>query len=285
MLVFGRHQFAAHFRWFLATVLLTTGVIVWYFTVAGVTGTLPTGGTRIGLILGVIGAAIIGFEMLIWPRKRFYAVRTLPLFRTKYWLKAHIWLGLFCVPVAILHSGFRSGGSLSTSLMIVFAIVIASGIWGLFLQAYIPRRMLERVPDEVPVHETERVIELHALEFERRLAIDQGKLGGAEVPGVERIAEYYESTIHPYLIGEIRPEVLARTASTHDHFQTLRARTPAPSHPRLDDLQALCHLRRQFDMQRRLHWWLHSWVWVHLPLSVALVGLLIAHIYVALRYI
>lgn len=285
MLVFGRNQFAAHFRWFLATVLLTTGVIVWYFTVATTIGTLPTGGTPIGLILGVLGAAIIGFEMLIWPRKRFYQVRTLPFFRTKYWLKAHIWLGLFCVPVAVLHSGFRTGGALSTGLMIVFAIVIASGIWGLFLQAYIPRFLLERVPDEVPIHETERVIELHALEFEHRLAIDQGKLGGAEVPGIEGVVQYYESTIHPYLLGEIRPVVLSRTASADDHFQTLRARTPAPSHPRLDDLQALCHLRRQFDMQHRLHWWLHSWVWVHLPLSVALVGLLIAHIYVALRYI
>ena len=53
----------------------------------------------------------------------------------------------------------------------------------------------------------------------------------------------------------------------------------------LNELQALCDLRRQFDIQARLHWWLHSWVWVHLPLSVALVGLLVAHIYTALRFI
>ena len=285
MLVFGRGQFASHFRWFLASVLVTIATAFWYYLAAVDAGRWPTGGTTIGLILGTVGAAIIGFEMLIWPRKRFYKVRTLPLVRTKHWLKAHIWLGLVCVPVAVLHAGFRFGGPLTTVLMVVFGVVIASGVWGLFLQSYIPRRMLEKVPDEVPANETDRVIAVHAVEFERRLTIDQGKLGGPEVPGVDLIVGLYEDTIKPYLRGETRPNSLVGAAQAREQFTALRLRTPPEARPRLDDLQALCHLRRQFDTQGRLQWWLHSWVWVHLPVSVALVGLLAIHIYVALRYI
>jgi hypothetical protein len=33
-----------------------------------------------------------------------------------------------------------------------------------------------------------------------------------------------------------------------------------------------------------MHGWLHSWLCIHVPLSVALVGLMFVHIFVALKY-
>ena len=46
----------------------------------------------------------------------------------------------------------------------------------------------------------------------------------------------------------------------------------------------MCEERRQWDRQARLHFWLHNWLWVHFPLSVALVVLMFVHIWAALKY-
>ncbi len=286
MLVVGRRQFASQFRWFLFALVLTVGSGGWYAYEASEPGReLPGGGSQIGLVLGIIGAAIILFEMLIWPRKRFAKFRTLPLIRTKIWMRAHIWLGLACVPIAILHAGFRLGGSLTTTLMVIFGIVILSGIWGLILQHVIPRLMLELVPEEVPEAEIERVMVAHTREFERVLAVDRGKLGGPELPGTDVIGRFFEEEARGYLLGESRPLSLRSARRSAAVFESLSISTPASCHPRLEELRSLCVLRRQLDIQARLHRWLHNWILVHLPLSVALVGLLVAHIYTALRYI
>jgi hypothetical protein len=59
---------------------------------------------------------------------------------------------------------------------------------------------------------------------------------------------------------------------------------PPEAHPAVGALRDLCEQRRQLHAQARLHFWLHNWLWVHLPLSVALVVLMGIHIYVTLRY-
>jgi hypothetical protein len=49
-------------------------------------------------------------------------------------------------------------------------------------------------------------------------------------------------------------------------------------------LEDLCNQRRQLILQSKIHFWLHNWLWVHLPLSVALIVLMFVHIFVALKY-
>lgn len=284
MLVFGRNQFANHFRWFLLTLILTAAAVVWYVSERTPTDNWPGGSSRVGLVLGVVGAAIIGFEMLLWPRKRFPWARTLPLGRTQTWLKAHIWLGLLCVPVAVLHAGFRFGGTLTTTLMLVFFAVIASGIWGLILQHLLPKLLLERVPDEVPAAEIQRVLPMHTQEFGKKLSADLGMLGLPAVPGADAVRDFFLVEAYPYLMGQIRSATLASPDRAEQRFEALRKFAPE-AEQRVNELEELCTLRRQLDGQARLQWWLHSWIWFHLPASVILVGLLVVHIYTALRYI
>jgi hypothetical protein len=52
----------------------------------------------------------------------------------------------------------------------------------------------------------------------------------------------------------------------------------------IGQLEELCERRRQLNVQRRLHFWLHNWLWIHWPLSVALMLLLIGHIILAMRF-
>ena len=103
------------------------------------------GGTPLGLWFGAISLAIFIFAALLSLRKK------IPLWRVgtvQRWLRAHIWLTLLTIPLILLHSGFRLGGQMTTLLMVLYAIVMVSGIYGLFLQHLMPRLMKERLPAE-----------------------------------------------------------------------------------------------------------------------------------------
>ncbi len=103
------------------------------------------GGTPLGLWFGSISLAIFIFAILLSLRKK------IPLWRVgtvQRWLRAHIWLTILTIPLVILHSGFRLGGPMTTLLMVLYAIVMISGFYGLFLQHIMPRLMKERLPAE-----------------------------------------------------------------------------------------------------------------------------------------
>jgi len=158
MRIFNR----AHVPWFIF-VLLATAFAAWLYTgnfapenlPAGLRLPLPfvqkpsdlrsVGGTPLGLIFGAISLSIFVFAALIGVRKKVVLWRIGNLQR---WLRAHIWLTLLTIPLVILHSGFRLGGPMTTLLLVLYAIVMVSGIYGLALQHQLPRIMKERLPAE-----------------------------------------------------------------------------------------------------------------------------------------
>jgi hypothetical protein len=103
------------------------------------------GGTPLGLAFGAISLGIFVFAALLSLRKK------VPLWRigtVQRWLRAHIWLTFLTIPLIILHSGFRLGGPMTTLLMVLYAVVMVSGIYGLMLQHLMPRLMKNRLPAE-----------------------------------------------------------------------------------------------------------------------------------------
>jgi hypothetical protein len=50
------------------------------------------------------------------------------------------------------------------------------------------------------------------------------------------------------------------------------------------DLGEIAAERRDLAIQRRLHHWLHAWLFVHVPLTAAALVLLAAHVVLALRF-
>src|SRR6195256_5367211 len=103
------------------------------------------GGTPLGLIFGTIALSIFIFAALLGVRKKLVLWRVGTVQR---WLRAHIWLTLLTIPLVILHSGFRLGGPMTTLLIVLYVIVMVSGIYGLVLQHQMPRIMMERLPAE-----------------------------------------------------------------------------------------------------------------------------------------
>jgi hypothetical protein len=59
---------------------------------------------------------------------------------------------------------------------------------------------------------------------------------------------------------------------------------PADAHEATKRLEAICEEERQMRRQALLHHWLHGWLMLHIPLSLALLLLGCAHAIVALRY-
>jgi hypothetical protein len=105
------------------------------------------------------------------------------------------------------------------------------------------------------------------------------------VPDSAVLQTAFSSTIRPYLLaGRKSGSSLANELQAGNFFAGLRSKLPAPAQFAVEHLEGLCDQRRQFVLQARLHAWLHGWLWVHLPLSVALVLLMFLHIFVAVKY-
>src|SRR5438445_4955306 len=151
-----------HLPWFLFVVFATL-VSIWLYLGNFAPQTLPSalrlpdsllqkpsehhrvGGTPLGLIFGTIALSIFVFAALLGVRKKIVLWR---IGTVKRWLRAHIWLTLLTIPLVILHSGFRLGGPMTTLIIILYVVVMVSGIYGLVLQHYMPAIMMERLPAE-----------------------------------------------------------------------------------------------------------------------------------------
>ncbi len=132
---------------------------------------MASGSSPPGLVIGSVAAAIILFELLLWPRKKF---RRWKLFPTKYWMVAHIWFGLATGPLALIHSGYRFGGTFSSTLMFLLLFVLLSGIYGWVMQMVIPKWMLGNLPYETIVGQIDDVSVQAALNARRMLTVAYG---------------------------------------------------------------------------------------------------------------
>ena len=325
--------------WVLSTLVIAIAAVAWYSVACLGAGRRLGGGSLPGLVFGVVGGLICLFEMMLWPRK---ALRrwgqTFRLGRTLTWMRAHIWLGLLSLPLLVMHGGlYPWGGTLSTGLMVLFLIVIASGVWGLALQQVLPGRMLVDVPGETIYSQIDfvraqlrgegaRIVLATCGEPDAPEPLSAGdgpflygfpvagkarparvRVDAVAVDGAGPLLDLFRSKIAPYLCPDplfdyYRSDPRSRPARSpkldgprrsplHDPktatmiFEGVKIDLDPRAHPAVDALAELCDQRRQFDRQARLHVWLHNWLAVHLPLSAALILLMIVHAVVALKYL
>ncbi len=275
-----------------ATVLFCLPALVWYMAARKSWVAWPSGSTAIGFECGIAAGAIVFFEMLLGLRKK---LRRHRLGAARLWMFLHIWLGLLSLPLAICHSGFALGGSLSAAVMILFLLVIASGVFGLAMQQIVPRLLLENIATETIVSEAGFVMEQYLVEA--RALVDNLRTGheishtrhtlvGSDVSASQgQLMSFFHDRVVPYLLsGRALRSPLASIGRSKQLFAELRRGASDHQASVVNRLEAICDIRRQLDLQARWHWWLHSWLSVHLPLSIALFVLLVAHIVFALKF-
>src|SRR5205085_3248507 len=147
------------------------------------------GGTPLGLIFGTVALSIFIFAALLGVRKKIVLWRIGTVQR---WLRAHIWLTLLTIPLVILHSGFRLGGPMTTLIVVLYIIVMVSGIYGLVLQHYMPAIMMERLPaesvyEQVPHIRAQIVAAATKMRDSFKPALPTKTDAGAPAPSAEKV--------------------------------------------------------------------------------------------------
>jgi hypothetical protein len=263
----------------------------------------PAPSSWYGVLLGLVGGAIVFFELALWPRKWLRWLRLVP---TKVWMRFHVWLGLVCLPVIVVHTGFGFGGPLAAFTLILFLLVTASGIWGLAMQQWLPEKLLADVPGETVASQIEFVADVHTAEamqlvealttappeydaFDPRAAsnVMVAARGEPIVTGqpAGELFRFRDTVLVPFLQGEgSRKSPLVSRTESKRRFTLLRDTLPQAAANSVRRLEELADLRRQWDFQTRMNWWLHGWLVLHLPLSLAMTGFMLIHAVRALKY-
>jgi hypothetical protein len=161
-------------RWATATGAAMLVALIFYIVYAMLSINGPRGGSLMGLFFASLGTGIIVFECLLGLRKKYPAS---PLGRVKTWLKAHVWLGLASFFLILMHSGFRWGHGLAAVMMWIFLVIVVSGIFGVAMQNYIPKRMTELVTRETIFEEIPTVIRALRTEADERVEFVTADLG------------------------------------------------------------------------------------------------------------
>jgi hypothetical protein len=203
-----------------------------------------------------------------------------------FWLKGHIWLGLLSFILILCHSGFRFGGFFERLLYLIFFLVVVTGIAGVVLQQFLPRWLTIEVPCEVPYEQIPWVCA--ALRDKADLEMDSKCV--AAVPATcERVKNWYADLVRPYLAWPSASHLLDDASKTTQVFAQMRALPgvdPAVSKmpELLTRLEEYCNERRRLGRQESLQRLLHGWLYLHVPLSAALMVMMLTHALMALYY-
>jgi hypothetical protein len=300
--------------WLVASVLILGAATAVYVLYALAAPHGPSGGSPIGLVFGIVGFSFMIFAGLLGARKKVPVWR---LGRAQAWMRGHLWLGLLALPLILFHGGFHFGGPLTSILLWLLIITVASGVYGAILQHYLPRIMFERVPMESIYDEIDRlrgqlrseaegfIEDLCGTNAEALEAVPAGveselraggytamrPRGGVTVQyglteaEVEPVKSFYESELLPFLKAPAdKSSRLADYTRANAAFTKLRMLVPPSVHPVIANLENVCEEERQLTRQVRLHRMLHVWLLLHIPLSLILLLLSVFHAVIALRY-
>lgn len=291
-----------HKNWFIGSIVILLVAAIIYIPYDRMTLGGAAGGTVMGILYGSVGFGFMIFAGLLSLRKRFPVWR---MGRAQTWMRGHLWLGLISYPIILLHSGFSFGhGALTFWMMVLFTVVIVSGLVGAALQHYMPQMITQMVPMETIYGDSSHVLRDLQEEAERIVADICGPVvaqnaAAASATGMSistlvqvmdkaataEMQRFYEQQMLPYLKhAGAWGSVLANNNASAATFKNLRTLLPVTVHEALNDLENICHEKRQIDLQARLHRILHGWLFVHIPLSYALLVMGAIHAVVALRY-
>jgi hypothetical protein len=270
-----------------AVALLAVVAYVSYDPIGG-----RNGGTAMGYALGGIGAALILWLSWLGVRKRSFAGRRSRRARPtppeqaaqtlKGWTSAHVYLGLALLVIGTLHTGFEFGWNVHTLTYALMVLVILSGVYGIFAYSRYPALASENLAGE-SVERIRRALG----DIDQSLSRLAGRLPDA-------FAGPVRDSINTTKIGGGALKLLSGSSSACATARALRESRAAALEDHgaepaaVSELIAL--LSRKADLCARLRRdnaykaRMDVMLWFHVPVTIALIGSLIAHVVVVFFY-
>ncbi|NIL94682.1 MAG: hypothetical protein GTO71_09625 [Woeseiaceae bacterium] len=253
------------------------------------------GGTVLGYTLGTTGVLLILWLTWFGVRKRRYSSTRGTV---QGWLSAHVYLGVALLVVVVLHAGFQFGMNVHTVAFALMVLVIASGLWGVFIYMRYPERAsANRDGSSRP----ELMDQLEDLD--RRAQRVAGELSEEFQELVESGVSRTQlgSTLWTRLRGRDLSQIILRQGgkttvmanpgqeAALDWLANEQSRAvDADSLAKIGELSALIRNKRQLLRQiaedLRLQATMEIWLYFHVPLTAAMLMALIAHIVTVFLY-
>jgi hypothetical protein len=269
---FVRH---ARLRWLKVAALLDVAAIAgfwWVFVYSG-TRLEHAGGTWLGYTLGTIGALIILWLTMIGIRKR---AMTAGNWSLKAWVSAHVYLGLSLIIVVTLHTGFQFGIDIHTLAYVLMLVVIGSGIAGVIAYMYLPERLSDVRGDLTKKQMIETIHALDRLILAAAQSLDQAQARVVQLSLDKTIivGSLWQRLTNSY------PGCGNRKAIKR--LPRLQRRATGASAETLEKVSGLLARKQQIlgtaRRYARIRAVLEAWLYIHVPMTFALLAALTAHI-------
>lgn len=258
-----------------------------YVTQWGSASQPPNGGTWQGYVLGTIGALLIVWLSLLGIRKRSYRST---VGSVQGWTSAHVYLGAVLLVIATLHCALQFGWNVHTLAYVLMCLVILSGIYGLYVYMHLPGRIaingaekdraqwLSELDDlDAAIRETVQRCdaELQAMALS---AVELTRLGGSTW---QQLRAVDSSRVEP--LGGGKPLSNAEQQRVIDEVaQRVPNAGKRAEAEVLNELlaqfgrrQVILHVLRRDVQYKGL---LRIWLYLHIPLTAALLVALLIHI-------
>jgi hypothetical protein len=285
-------------RWLVAALVLGVASLVVYAIPP--VGQPRNGGTWQGYTLGTVGALLILWLAYFGVRKRRYGRGTGTV---QGWASAHVYLGTALLLTATLHTAFQVGWNVHTLAYALMCVVILSGFYGVWVYLNHPRAAAR---SRAGGSRESLFADLFALDGEAR------KTAEACDPEVRLAVE--SSIARTTIGGGVLAQLTARDTSKFVRRETeaghstasapvanrdqqavidfVAARLPrANKRGEAGNLHALLNVltRRQSVLRRiradiRYAAALKVWLYLHVPLTIALLAALAVHVLVTFLY-
>lgn len=276
----------AGYRYLWWALVLSALALALYVSQGGAGPQPPNGGTWQGYVLGALGALLILWLSFLGVRKRRYRVGRGTL---QAWTSAHAYLGLAVLVVATLHCALQFGVNVHTLAYLLLVAVVLSGIFGAWAYTTLPARRAANAAGRDTSLAAEELGELdreilrlaEGCEAALRTLVDSAvELTAPGRSGLDRLLARDRSRIR-------RPDgKLETNADQRAVLEALARRIPDASRRReaeatgrlLDAFGRRQQLLRRLRRDAQLDAMLRGWLYLHVPLTVALLAALAVHV-------
>jgi hypothetical protein len=236
----------------------------------------PNGGSAYGYILGTIGALLILWLTLLGMRKRWIVPGNWSL---KAWTSAHVFLGMALLVIGTLHTGFQFEWNVHTLAYVLMVIVIVSGMVGVLLYLLLPRALSDNRGE---MTETQMVAALADIDRQLHDAAQPLERRRAERVDLALSEDVFAPGFARRVLGSFPP------GATLDAREAFRAEGRTAFMHSDAKIEALLGRRLSVMalMQRHMHLkaLLEGWLYLHVPVTFALIAALTAHVVAVFFY-